>query len=573
MSTYALKKLSQVDSKKLKDLPPLLRRLLLLRGVKTKKAAETFLHPNWERDTHDPYLMKGMKKAVKRIFKAMDKKETIAIWSDYDMDGIPGAVVLFDFFKKLEYSNVVHITPHRNLDGFGLNKKGIDTLKKKKVTLMITVDCGIGDNVQVSYAKKNGIDTIITDHHIPNGTLPKAHVILNPKQEGCEYPFDMLAGAGVAFKLAQALIIHTRKIKHKSAPVEGWEKWMLDMVGMATVADMVPLTGENRALAHFGMLVLRKSRRLGLQALLRKARSNQRYLNEEDVSFTIAPRINAASRMGHARDAFSLLSSTEAAEAGALADALDKINNTRKVLVATMKRETKRKLAKRTEIGDVIVLGNPEWKPSLLGLVAGSLAEEYNKPVFLWGREEGNVIKGSCRSEGTTDIFALMDGMEERFIEFGGHAFSGGFELEEEKVHDFESALHDVFKKNKNKHTNKKKLYDEVLSLSDVTRETYSEINKLAPFGEGNPKPLFLFKDVPVKGVRMFGKGKEHLELQFEKESGGTVKAIQFFTTPESLGIEFHENTVINFVAHIELSNFMGRSEIRLRLVDVLSLA
>lgn len=571
MDNYIPRPRKKTDDKALRKYPPLTRRLLLLRGIKTEKQAEIFLHPDWERDTHNPFLMKGMDKTVKRILRAIKNNEKILIWSDYDMDGIPGAVVLYDFFKTIGYTNIGHYTPHRNLDGFGLNIQGIDALlMKEKIDLLITIDCGSTDVTQVAYAKKKNIDVIITDHHLPNEILPKAYAILNPKQKGCAYPEKMLCGAGVVFKLVQGLLFHIQKVEELQSPVMGWEKWLLDMVGMATVSDMVPLTGENRAFTYFGIVVLQKSRRLGLHALLKKARANQSKLTEDDIAFTIAPRINAASRMGHASDAFAILSTTDALEAGTLADELDKINNTRKTMVAVMKRETKRKLSKRGEMNSVIVLGNPEWKPSLLGLVASSLAEEYKRPTFLWGREKGSVIKGSCRSDGVCNMFELMNEVGDHFIDFGGHAFSGGFSLEENKVYTLEAMLHEAYIKRAKKVSQKEKMYDEELTLDDVTWDTMREVNKFAPFGEGNPKPLFLFRDVELKQVRQFGKGGEHLELCFKKSTGGVVKAISFFTSPESLGVAFHHNARITIVANLEASYFMGRTELRLRLIAVL---
>ncbi len=573
MTRYSQKPLPEVDEKIFAEHSPLIRRLLLTRGIKNNKDAEAFLNPDWERGTHDPFLMKGMEKTVKRIVDAMEKKETIAIWSDYDMDGIPGAVVLYDFFKIVGYQNVIHYTPHRNIEGFGLNKKGIDEVIEKGAQLIITIDCGMVDVEQVEYINKKGLEAIITDHHLPGKKIPEAYSILNPKQKDCEYPEEMLCGAGVIFKLVQGLLSHLSKLKTTDfkLPANGWEKWLLDMVGMATVADMVPLTGENRVFAFYGIIVLRKSRRPGLQALLRKAMANQRYLTEDDIAFTIAPRINAASRMGHASDAFKLLASNDLSEAGTLANDLNNINNRRKTAVAVMKREIKRRLKKIGEPKSVIVLGNPEWKPSLLGLVASSLAGDFNRPVFLWGRESGKTIKGSCRSDGVCSVHEVMSEASESFMEFGGHAFAGGFSVNEDCIHALESALVEAHAKvAKEKTSSDDKFYDDELLVDDVTWEMYRHVTKLAPFGEGNPKPLFLFRDAVLAGVRTFGKGNEHLELSLKKDNGTLLKAISFFTTTDSFDNEFHPDKKITIVATLEASYFMGRRELRLRLIDVL---
>lgn len=572
MSTYTLRPIPEVPDTALASQAPLIRTLLLSRGITTDEEAERFLNPDWERDTHDPFLLKDMVKVCERITRAMHDNETIVIWSDYDMDGIPGAVVLWDFFRAIGYSNVLHHTPHRNKDGFGLNKVGLDDLVPLGAKVVITVDCGIGDVEMVAYGTSLGFDMIVTDHHIPGDTLPPAYAIINPKQKDCTYPEPMLCGAGVAFKLVQGMLAHlsTLDTPDSTLPAKGWEKWLLDMAGMSTIADMVPLRGENRALAYFGLIVLRKSRRPGLHALLKKAKADQKHLTEDDIGFTIAPRINAASRMGHAKDAFRLLATDDVAEAGVLAEELDRINTERKTVVAVMKREIKRRLEHLGEPKAVIVMGNPEWKPSLLGLVAGGLAEEFNRPVFLWGREEGITIKGSCRSGGGVSVYEVMKYASESFIEYGGHLQAGGFSVSEEAVHTLEAALIESHKKIAGQGTEVERVVDAELTPREVTWDTYRAINRLAPFGEGNPKPVFVMCDVVLEGARTFGKGNDHLEITIEGTGGRPVKAIAFFSTLESFGVPLAEGVRVSLIVHLEASYFGGKSEIRLRLVDVL---
>lgn len=573
MAPYVLKDVA-VDDGVLAAFPPLVRTLLAARGITTEEEARRFVEPDWERDTHNPFLMKDMQRAVERVVQAMVAGEVIAIWSDYDMDGIPGAVLLHDTFRTLGYEQVLHHTPHRNKDGFGLNTIGLDELKAQNASLVISIDCGITDVEQVKYANTLGLEVVVTDHHIPGEVLPPAYAILNPKQTDCEYPEPMLCGAGVIFKFCQALLTHLRSAplppelcNLNPLPASGWEKWLLDMAGMATIADMVPLRGENRALAHFGLVVLRKSRRLGLQALLRKARADQRRLAEDDVGFTIAPRVNAASRMGHARDAFALLTATNPTDAGMYADALDKINTDRKRVVASMKREIHGRIKKLGEPKSVIVMGNPEWKPSLLGLVAGGLAEEYERPVFLWGREEGITIKGSCRGYGGVSVYAIMHEAREVFLEYGGHTAAGGFSVGEAEVHALEAALLEAHEVVSVKGADVMREADAALSLTDITWDTYNQVAQLAPFGEGNPKPVFMFSKVDIAHVRTFGKGNEHLELTLNKPNGGSVKAIAFFTTLEHYPV-LESGEPVTLIAHLEASYFRGR-ELRLRLVDV----
>jgi single-stranded-DNA-specific exonuclease len=566
--------------------------LLNARGIESEEAQQRFLEPDWERDTHDPFLMHDMDVAVQRIVEAVQQGEHILIWSDYDMDGIPGAVVLYDCFVKLGYTHVSHHTPHRNIDGFGLNKQGIDEAKENGVHLLITIDCGIADVAMVAYAKEKGIDVIVTDHHLTGDVLPPALAVVDPKREDCAYPEPMLCGAGVIFKVVQGLLSYLRT--HPEAvpegccvPQAGWEKWLLDMVGIATIADMVPLVGENRVFARYGLLVLRKSPRAGLQALLKKARAAdmQQWLTEEDVGFTIAPRVNAASRMGHAKSAFLLLSASDSATAGMYAEELEKVNAERKTAVGVMKRELHARLKEREHIPEVIVMGNPEWQPSLLGLVAGGVAEEYSKPVFLWGRGSGEVIKGSCRGAGGVSVHALMAAAgNDAFIEYGGHREAGGFSLSDRQVHTLETALLAA-------HATLGEVEDALVfetvaaTLADVSHDTMRFLEQLAPFGVGNPRPVFRFEGVVVAQVRQFGKGNEHLEITVcsrcpyseyghseyghNGHVGKKVKAIAFFTTPEKYTTPVQIGAQVTVLAHMEINRFRGSNEVRLRLVGV----
>lgn len=546
---------------------PLTQRLLESRGITQMSGAQAFFSPDYERHTHNPFLLKDMDKAVERIQTAIKKDEHICIYSDYDMDGIPGAVIFHDFFKEIGYEKIMHYIPHRNTEGFGLNKDAIDELKNKDVHLIITIDCGIAHSDEVAYANKKGIDVIITDHHLPHAELPPAHAILNPKQPECDYPFKDLCGAAVAFKLIQALI-DTGVETEDFDITEGWEKWLLDMVGMATLSDMVPLAGENRVFAYYGLLVLRKSRRPGLKALLKRTGARQRYLTEEDVGFSIGPRINAASRMDHPMDAFNLLSTNDEEEAERLAEHLEHINNERKGVVASMVKEAKKKIEARNALNPVLVIGNPEWKPGLLGLISNSLVTSYNRPVFVWGREGAEVLKGSCRSEGKSHLLEIMQNVEEGvFIEYGGHAFSGGFSLSVENVHTLEEKLTLSFQSldMENAHA---AVYtpDHTLTPEEVSWQLFDEVNRFAPFGEGNPKPLFEFKDAHITRVEQFGKTKNHLKLILND----VLEAIAFFSHPESyekMPIPGKSATVLG---HIEKNTFgRGKPSLRVRIVDI----
>lgn len=543
---------------------PLVQQLLYNRGIDTAEAAKVWLEPDYDADQHDPFLMPGMEAAVERILTAIQKNQKITIYSDYDCDGIPGGVVLHDFFKAIGYETFNNYIPHRHFEGFGLNESAVEKLAKEGTDLIITIDCGTSNVEAVEKANELGVDVIITDHHEPGSTLPAAVAVVNPKV-GDTYPFPELCGSGVIFKVIQGLIA-----KGDFDLTPGWEKWWLDMVGMATVADMVPLTGENRVFATYGLHVLRKSRRPGLQQLLKKARANQRFLTEDDIGFTIGPRVNAASRMDTPEDAFHMLASTDEAEAGARVEHLEALNTERKTMVANMSKKLHKQLDDLPELPDVLVFGNPEWRPALVGLAAGKLAELYKRPAFVWGRDGNGVIKGSCRSDGKVSVVELMNAAPDSFSEFGGHHFSGGFSVKEDKIHTLSAELNDVWNQLGSKAVvDEERQIDAALRLEDVTHALMKDLQKIGPYGVGNEKPLFKFENVTPQSVELFGKTKEHTKMIFDTDNG-QLEAINFFKKPED-----HQNTPEvgkshNLLAHVEESFFMGRKQLRLRIVEIL---
>jgi single-stranded-DNA-specific exonuclease len=563
----------------------LLQALLAKRGITTEKEAEVFLNPSYERDLFDPFLMRDMERACVRIFEAIDADEKIIIYADYDCDGIPGAVILSDLFKKIEYKNYEVYIPQRNSEGYGLNLEAIKQFRDANVKLIITIDLGITAVDEVAQAQMDGIDVIITDHHIPHEILPKAYAILNPKVDN--YPEKMLCGSGVMFKLVQGLVgSATRnflsaelasKLKQSSTAKSrvaslsaGWEKWLLDMAGLATLSDMVPLTGENRAIAYFGMKVLRKSPRPGLQKLLAKMKINQGDLTEDDVGFMLTPRLNAASRMDDPMRAFELLSTTDEVEAGVLADHLSKINDERKDIVKGIMREINKGFEKR-EMNEVIVVGNPSWRVGVLGLVAGKIMDEYQKPVFVWGKDENDAIKGSCRSPGSVSVVELMTATSESFLEYGGHELAGGFTVHHDKIHFLEEALSTTFHKVKRETTEDEVSYDVKTDLSAINMKNWKEIEKMSPFGLANPKPVFLFENVKIENLKKFGKNGsgEHLEVIFSDANKNKSTAISFFSSPDSFKKPLEVGSNVDLLATFDLSRFRGREELRLRIIDI----
>ena len=334
---------------------------------------------------------------------------------------------------------------------------------------------------------------------------------------------------------------------------------------------MVPLLGENRAISYFGMKVLKKSPRPGLQKLLAKMNIDQRHLSEDDVGFMVTPRLNAASRMDDPMRAFELLSTENEMQAGVLADHLSKINDERKTIVTGIMREVNKKFEKR-EMREVIVIGNPEWRVGVLGLIAGRISDEYKKPVFVWGKDENDCIKGSCRSDGSVSVVELMTETRESFIDFGGHEYAGGFTVHNQKIHFLEEALSVSFHKVKKEKTENEIIYDIKTDLSAVNMKNWREIEKMSPFGFGNPKPVFLFEGVSIEKIKKFGKNGsgEHLEIIFSDTNENKAKAISFFSNHDSFEKTLSEGISVNLLATFDLSRFRGREELRLRIIDII---
>jgi single-stranded-DNA-specific exonuclease len=566
--------------------------LLARRGILTKNDASKFLNPSYDSHLHDPFLMTDMQKASRRFADAILSGERIAVWSDYDCDGIPGAVLMYDFLKKVG-ANFENYIPHRHEEGYGMNVDGVEKLAKGGVKLIVTVDSGITDIDPVAKANELGLEVIVTDHHLPALSevegpaekLPEAFAILNPNARADEtYPFKSLCGSGVAWKLVCAVLMSEPKIR-ENVP-EGWEKWLLDMVGLATIADMVPLVDENRVLATYGLIVLRKSPRIGLQKLCRNMKVEQRKITEDDIGFMIAPRVNAASRMGDAIDAFRLFTTVDESEADMLAKKLEKANRQRKAEAGAITRAVHSRIKERDNMQSVIALGDPEWKPSLLGLVAGNIADEFERPVFLWGREGNMSLKGSVRSGGSTHILELMRATENTFVEFGGHAVAGGFTVLDTEVFFLEDRLvtaHDRLEKNKIPEDDLSQHADAVIIPEEINKSYLARVEKLAPFGIQNPKPVFLLRDVVVKAISRFGKNGEHLKLKIaasggnetpirnQISNGASIDAVTFFVkgVVARSASRLVLGSIVNILAHLERDSFNRSNPVRLRLLDI----
>lgn len=550
---------------------PLVQRLLEERGVAD---ADSFLNPQYEA-RHDPFLLTDMGRAVERILAAIKNGERIAVWHDYDCDGIPGGSLLHDFFARINYPIRMHVA-ERN-EGYGLNAPGITQLADEGVKVLITVDCGITDVAEVALASSFGIDVIVTDHHLPQVELPPAYAVINAHRAGDTYPFKGLCGTGVAFKLVEALIQ-----KGNFDLPKGWEKWLLDLVALATVADMVPMVDENRTLTRYGLHVIARGRRKGLAALLRKEKIPLEFVTEDDLGFSVAPKINAASRMESPRLAVELLTTTDARRADELATQLVNLNKARKLEGARVAKEVKHRLENMPSTGNIIVMGSQEWRPSLLGIAGNNIVETYGKTVCLWGRD-GDLLKGSIRSNGRVNVVDLMTRAKHAFVDFGGHELSGGFSLQPEMIHKLQEILEEAVKELGSAEPLEKVLGNcppgqfgqtvfSMLSLADVTNSNYESLRMLAPFGIENEKPIFRFDQVTVERVMLFGGHKEHARLTLSDLRSNSVDAIAFFISRTSFKDELEllspgDRVVLD--ASIERSYFRNRPELRLRIQNL----
>lgn len=577
-----------------------IKRILRDRGF-TKGEAEDFLNPVYIEERaglYDAKKMKDIDKAIERIWRAIDNNEKICIYSDYDADGVPGAAILYQFFKKVGFdSNVIIKIPHRHRDGFGLHKHLIDEVKKEDTSLLITIDLGISNVKEVDYANSQNIDVIITDHHQPHEEIPKAYAILNSKQETCNYPEKNLCGAGVIFKLSHLLIEEARARGINIA--KGFEKWLLDMAGLATISDMVPLTGENRVLAFYGLKVLQKNKRLGIFHLLKKLRIDEKTLDESDIGFSISPCINAASRMSHAEDAFKLLVSENEDETIKLADQLINLNKLRKSSAGDLLIDIKNKID-ATKVGDILVIGDENWSPTILGPAASQLVRQFQVPVFIYAADGGDVFRGSCRSTKDISLTEIMHHVSDGFFtEFGGHHASGGFAFIREKKDLFELEIKnafDIYKKEKDHNdVSEEEVLEKVYNIThdNVNNFLLNLLNQMKPFGMNNTNPLFCIRNVSLSEIKYFGKQKEHVEFvikDYMTETGNIEKVTpELFQDTYKYTNKYNRKPVVKYISffaenslqnvskdlrydiygRIEESNFLGKKEIRVKVEDI----
>jgi len=534
--------------------------LLWDRGLRTQKEIDEFFNPDYDEDLHDPFLMKGMKKAVARILKAAKNKEKITVFGDYDADGVCGMAILSETFKTLGSDPGIYI-PDRNKEGYGLNLKAVEEIASKnnkpacrQAGLIITIDCGITDFEEVKLANKLGMDVIIVDHHAVPDKVPPALSIVNPRQEGEKYPFRELAAGGVAFKLAQALL-------SKSKKADGWEKWFLDLAAIATVSDRMPLIGENRTLVKYGLVVLAQTKRLGLQELMKTARVTK--LDTYTLGYILGPRLNAAGRMDHANTAYELLITESKEEAENLARKLNEKNQSRQRLTDKIIHEIEGRI--KIEKNKLIFEGDENWPIGIVGLIAGRLTDKYYRPSVIFQKMQ-EISKGSARSIEPFNIVEAFAKCKKLLVDFGGHPQAAGFTILTENLEKFKKRILEIAnKKIKEEDLIPVLNIDLELEAEDLNFDFYEEIQRFAPFGEDNYNPLFLIKGLKASNLRIVGNNGNHLKCYLTKESRG-FPAIGFGFA--DFCDKIRQGEEIDVVFELIVNEWNGTSELQLKIID-----
>lgn len=541
-------------------------KLLANRGIKKPEQIDSFFHFNYEKDVLDPFLFFAMEKAVDRIMQAREKQEKITIYGDYDADGVTATVILKEVLQELGFENIDYYIPNRDNEGYGLNMEAIKFIREKKTDLIITVDCGVSNFSEVNEINKLGMDIIITDHHhIIANEIPSALAVVNPHIDNCGYKFADLSGVGVAFKLAQAL--YKKMMPEKMDQL----KWLLDLVAIGTVADCVPLLGENRVLTKYGLIVLSKTKRVGLQELFKVGRIN---INENEipdthkVAFQIAPRINASGRMDHANVSFELIAQKNVVQARDLALQVEDKNQERQKITGEIVREARAIAENSFKDKKFIFACNEHWPIGILGLAAGKIADEFNKPTMILQNKK-DMIAGSLRSIPQLNISEVLEECSEFLEQFGGHSQAAGARILPKNLDKFYEKFSQVVeRKLEGVDLSPEVEIDMELSPEDITWELMAEIKKMEPFGENNEEPVFLMKGMIVEDFRLVGNGSKHLKMGLRgKDNSPKIFEVIGFSLGEK-AVKIRAGSELDIVFSIQEDSWNGNKKMQLNLVD-----
>lgn len=550
-----------VDEETIKDISSknniseLLATVLANRGITESKEIEKFLNPT-RNDFYDPYMMPDMEIAVERIIKAVENKEKVIIYGDYDVDGITSITVLKKFLSEIGLEAGYYI-PNRLDEGYGLNLESVKKIAEEKYTLIITVDCGISGIDEIDYANSLGIETIVTDHHEPLDVLPKALAVVDAKRKDNKYPFKSLAGVGVVFKLIQALG------KRLNLEEKSYLKY-LDIVCIGTISDIVPLVDENRVIAKLGLKLVQVTKNYGLKALLES--SGYKEINSNTVSFGIAPRINACGRMGFEKEALKLFLTENMAEAKEITDRLNKYNKERQDIEKRIFNEAIEIIEKeKDEEKKAIVIGSENWHHGVIGIVSSKITDMYFKPSILISFE-GDEGKGSGRSIAGFDLHDALCRSSEYLEKYGGHEMAVGLSLKKSQFNKFKQKFEEITEESHIDELVPVIHIDKQITLKDIKCDIVDELNKLEPFGEANKVPIFLYKNLKVDSIRALSEGK-HLKLTL-KDSGTIINAIGF--NLGNLVDEYLIGDKIDILGVLEVNTFNGKTTVQINVKDIM---
>lgn len=534
----------------------LLATILANRNILKEEDIRLFLNPT-RNDFYNPFLITDMDIAVNRIIKAIENKENITIYGDYDVDGITSITVLKSFLNDIRVETNTYI-PNRLIEGYGLNKEAIDKISKKGCDLMITVDCGISAIEEIEYANSLGIETIITDHHEAGNEIPKAIAVIDNKRKDSKYPFRELAGVGVVFKLIQAIGI-TLKLKEES-----YLKY-LDIVCIGTISDIVPLVDENRVIAKLGLLLVAQTKNIGLRSIINSSGYNK--IDSNTISFGVAPRINACGRMGKAEEALELFLSKDKNEVNELTNKLNEHNRKRQETEKTIFENAVEKIKEEhLDENKAIIVGGENWHHGVIGIVSSKITEMYFKPSILFSFEEDGIGKGSGRSIPGFDLHEALMKCSDTIEKFGGHSMAVGITVKKDNLEKFKKEFEQIATQSKIDEIIPIINIDAKVDLSDIDKEMVESLKQLEPFGEANKMPVFAFKNLKIDSIRALSEGK-HLKLTL-KDNNYIINAIGF--NIGYLANEYRIGDKIDVAGVLEINTFNGVDNLQINIKDIM---
>ncbi len=534
----------------------LLAIILANRNILKEEDIRLFLNPT-RNDFYNPFLITDMDIAVNRIIKAIENKENITIYGDYDVDGITSITVLKSFLNDIGVETNTYI-PNRLIEGYGLNKEAIDKISKKGCNLMITVDCGISAIEEIEYANSLGIETIITDHHEAGNEIPKAIAVIDNKRKDSKYPFRELAGVGVVFKLIQAIGI-TLKLKEES-----YLKY-LDIVCIGTISDIVPLVDENRVIAKLGLLLVAQTKNIGLRSIINSSGYNK--IDSNTISFGVAPRINACGRMGKAEEALELFLSKDKNEVNELTNKLNEHNRKRQETEKTIFENAVKKIKEEhLDENKAIIVGGENWHHGVIGIVSSKITEMYFKPSILFSFEEDGIGKGSGRSIPGFDLHEALMKCSDTIEKFGGHSMAVGITVKKDNLEKFKKEFEQIATQSKIDEIIPIINIDAKVDLSDIDKEMVESLKQLEPFGEANKMPVFAFKNLKIDSIRALSEGK-HLKLTL-KDNNYIINAIGF--NIGYLANEYRIGDKIDVAGVLEINTFNGVDNLQINIKDIM---